>query len=183
MLNTDSALAWHEDAHGLLLLRLERGEAAVRLGTDKVVDIEAAGRHARLSSGLFDARLYPSGCEIAVLGDGVIRTAAGKIARRHEIVRLDGSELVTVAHPAELDATMAWQAGEILFRDEPLSSAIMEYNRYLRRKIVIVDPRIGAIRIGGRFTTDDPASFLDALRAGFDIDVRRTENGFALARM
>ena len=36
-------------------------------------------------------------------------------------------------------------------------------------KLRIDDPRIAALRLGGRFTSADPQDFLDALAASFDV--------------
>ena len=53
-------------------------------------------------------------------------------------------------------------------------------NRYLERKIVIVDPAIGRLRIGGRFTSSDPTDFLAALEVVLPVRARRDQQAHLL---
>ena len=61
--------------------------------------------------------------------------------------------------------------GEIVFEGQALSAAVEEYNRYLTRKLVIGDVRAGDLRLGGRFMTGDPESFLQALHTTFGLRI------------
>ncbi len=82
-----------------------------------------------------------------------------------------GGELRTaVLSQSDADATAAWRRGEIVFNGMSLDMAVNEFNRYLGRKLVIGDPPIRRIRLGGRFFVDAPDSFLRSLRVGFDIE-------------
>jgi transmembrane sensor len=72
---------------------------------------------------------------------------------------------------AQVQSVQAWRRGEIVFEGQALSAAVEEYNRYLTRKLVIGDDRAGRLRLGGRFLTGDPDSFLDALRTTFGLRI------------
>jgi ferric-dicitrate binding protein FerR (iron transport regulator) len=71
--------------------------------------------------------------------------------------------------PASLDRRTAWTDGWLWFTDEPLPQALTEFNRYHRRQLVLVDPRLTALRIGGRFRSSDVDSFVASLERSFDV--------------
>lgn len=147
------------------------------------------GLTADLSEGRFNARLKAGTLDVMVLsgvaqpggpsGRSSLRDAA---AKDQTLLLTDTAASVRPVSSQQVAATLAWQDGEILFQDEPLTSAVEEYNRYLSAKIVIMDTSLGGIRVGGRFTTTNPASFLEALREILDIDVQTTNENYLLTR-
>jgi len=60
---------------------------------------------------------------------------------------------------------------------EPLGFVLAEYNRYLDRPLVLGDRRLAGLRLGGRFASTNPKTFLAALRAGFDLSVQDAGTG------
>ncbi|OYX46163.1 MAG: hypothetical protein B7Y97_13695 [Sphingomonas sp. 32-66-10] len=189
-LNTDSSVAWRVKG-GKRILRLERGEMALEVSSKgPPLLLEGEDVKISLTSGLFNARLMPGGIDVMVLR-GEARSAGqveGSDARpeaagAYRMLSLtDAGPRISAASELQVAATLAWQSGEILFQDEPLSAAIGEYNRYLERKIVIADPALGAIRVGGRFTSTDPTIFFEALDATLDIQASPVDEGFLLTR-
>jgi transmembrane sensor len=187
MLNTDSAVAWRfsETAH---VLRLERGEIALEVApTPVMLSLRGAAADAQLSAGRFNARLQGDALDVMVIR-GVAQSArraasSGAVAARHQALLVTrGATRVEPTSQEQLAATIAWPSGEILFHDEPLSAALLEYNRYLPAKIVLSDPALGAVRVGGRFTSTDPSAFLEALQATLNLEVQSTPNGYLLSR-
>jgi transmembrane sensor len=67
---------------------------------------------------------------------------------------------------ADEDVTrkLAWTQGRIWFDRVTLAEAIAEFNRYNRRQLVIDDPQIAELHIGGAFEATDLDSFVMALR-------------------
>ena len=68
-----------------------------------------------------------------------------------------------------------WTTGTLDFQGTTLEDAIQEFNRYNRRQIVIADPAIRTVRLGGgNFTPTDLPSFVDALQRtfGFRVEAR-----------
>ena len=84
---------------------------------------------------------------------------------------------VTPVSPEQLSSELAWREGAVVFDSEPLSEAIAEIQRYTDARIVISDPDIATLPVGGRFKTDDLQGFLDGLQAALPITIRRTANG------
>lgn len=172
-LNTDTLLSWDFDRRRSVWL--ERGEVALSVAGRGVAPflLHAGDLQARLDAGRYNSRLYLDGPElIAFNGDAEIRRGDAAPVRLAPMQALsDRSDGVrrAVVSPSDADATAAWRRGEIVFNGMSLDSAVSEFNRYLDHKLVIGDPGIARIRLGGRFFVDDPDSFLRSLREGFDI--------------
>src|SRR5580692_563816 len=84
---------------------------------------------------------------------------------------------VTPVSREQLSSDLAWREGAVVFDSEPLSEAIAEIQRYTDARIIISDPGIASLPVGGRFKTDDLQGFLDGLQAALPITIRRTANG------
>ena len=145
------------------------GHRITDLGTEFLVR-ESAGR---LSVALFKGRAQLStddkGLQVATLAPGDEATATSTIVK------------VTKKTKAELDDELAWQRGVIVFRGTPLSEAVREFNRYVRTKLVIADPSIAGLRMGGEFRTDNVESFLVLVQDVFKVRVARTANEILLS--
>jgi transmembrane sensor len=63
----------------------------------------------------------------------------------------------------------AWTDGWIWFLKEPLPEAVAEFNRYHREHLVLVDPALASLEIGGRFRSTDLDSFVATLEHSFDV--------------
>lgn len=89
---------------------------------------------------------------------------AGSMAR----IGGDG-ELLRAMTVAEAEQLLEWQDGLLVFRNASLREAADEFNRYNARKIVVVDERVGALRIGGHFRWDNVEAFARLLERGFPV--------------
>ncbi len=63
----------------------------------------------------------------------------------------------------EVDRKLSWTEGRLWFERQTLKDVVAEFNRYNRRQMVIADPAIENLRIGGGFEATDPESFIAAL--------------------
>lgn len=174
-LNTDSKISWRRGKHQTQVW-LERGEAAVIVPPSAAhpCTLQAGDITASLESGEFNARLRGGALDLVVLrGAGALRAQNAPAKRFHEGQSVLAMASRTVVQPASVesvDDVSAWRRGEIVFQGAPLGAVVEEYNRYLTRKLVIADPELSKLRLGGRFTNSDPSDFLATLRASFDID-------------
>ncbi len=80
-----------------------------------------------------------------------------------------GDVLVKTKPIAEIEQSLSWRSGLLTFRDTALATAVAEFNRYNARKIVIEDPAIAAIEIGGIFRATNLDPFVHLLEDGFPI--------------
>ena len=84
---------------------------------------------------------------------------------------------VTPITAQQLSSELAWREGAIIFDGEPLSEAIAEIERYTDARIIISDPQIAGLRVGGRFRTGDMQEFFDALQTALPVSIRHTDAG------
>jgi transmembrane sensor len=94
---------------------------------------------------------------------------AGTIART-----LSNEVLAQVVTEAETERQLSWRNGFLVFHDTPLSEAVAEFNRYSQYELVIADPSIAGIHIGGKFRSNNVEGFLTLLEQGFPIAVERS---------
>jgi transmembrane sensor len=79
--------------------------------------------------------------------------------------------------PEQLSSQLAWREGAIIFDGQPLSEAISEIERYTDTRIVVSDPDTAALRVGGRFRTDNVQDFFRGLESALPIAIRRAPDG------
>lgn len=75
----------------------------------------------------------------------------------------------------EISRRLAWQNGALIFNGEPLDEVIQEVSRYTTAKIVISDPEIRHLKIGGYYKTNETDAMLQALETSFGISVKRVD--------
>lgn len=61
------------------------------------------------------------------------------------------------------DSVAAWRKGRISFNDTPLAQALAEFERYGRTGLIVRDPAVGALRLGGSFDVRQIGAFAQAL--------------------
>src|SRR3546814_10918664 len=84
--------------------------------------------------------------------------AGGGAAIRH------GTVATTELDSEAFRQRTAWRDGMIELDGNTVEQAVAEFNRYRSAPLVIGDPRIAALRIGGRFVTPDSERFVAALQ-------------------
>ncbi|WP_411833871.1 FecR family protein [Pseudoxanthomonas mexicana] len=85
----------------------------------------------------------------------------------------DAASPVDTLPEAKVANALAWREGAIVFDGVPLAKAIEELNRYTDARLVIADPGIQDMRVGGRFRTGDVDGFVAALTRAFPVATRR----------
>jgi transmembrane sensor len=77
------------------------------------------------------------------------------------------------ARAADIERSLAWRHGYIALANASLSELVAEFNRYTTREIVIADPALQSVRIGGNFPVDNIEASLRSLEAlGVHIEER-----------
>jgi len=187
-LNTDTSVSWRFNAR-VRDFRIERGEIAMELATGAPITLVVAIASLSLSPGSFDARLvdgrvgltvHQGRATASVLTNGVSRTAVVESGQSAEWG--PGLARIQPTSVAARERLTAWRNGNVVFDDETLAAAVAEYNRYLSRKIVVADPVLATMRIGGRFATSDPTAFLHAVSVALNADIRRDAGSIQIVR-
>ena len=82
--------------------------------------------------------------------------------------------------PSDIRNHLAWREGYISLSGEPLTELVSELNRYIPQNIIIADPQIEHVRIGGGFKLDDIDGLFQVLESEFDISVKSVNNDIVL---
>jgi transmembrane sensor len=144
----------------------------VRLRSDQHVDVVVnEGRvevrsevDAEPASSGTGARAMPRS-HVHTLGAGQQLSASGN----------DYSVLPVSTH--RLSSVLAWRDGAVVFDGESLSDAIAEISRYTDTRIIVNDPQVAALRVGGRYRTGEVQAFFDALQTAFPVSIHHGSNG------
>ncbi|MFP1132986.1 FecR family protein [Asticcacaulis sp. W401b] len=184
-INTDSEVFWKFGRRARDVW-LERGEVALLVARDsRPLVVHAGPTRLELSAGQYNVRRTEAGLQVAVLsGAGVINSAASGGARQvqsGEIAMIGRANIKSgTMPPATADAISAWKNDELVLDGMALSEAVREYNRYLKAKLIVTDPALEGLKLGGRFDTKDPSEFITALKTSFEVRVRNDAEGNVL---
>ncbi|MBW8852463.1 MAG: FecR domain-containing protein [Xanthomonadales bacterium] len=124
-----------------------QGDALRVVVTEGVVRLESPARPGRTGA---EPVLLPAGSIAEATRDGV-RVRRGTLA--------------------DAERALEWRGGRLYFDDTLLSVAAEEFNRYNERKLVMGDPEVAALRIGGNFRWSSPDAFARLLQQGFGVRV------------
>jgi transmembrane sensor len=72
---------------------------------------------------------------------------------------------------SDIDALLDWRSGYVTFIDATLDEAAEELNRHNARKIIIADPAVAALQVGGRFRASSPDRFASVVEQSFGVRV------------
>jgi transmembrane sensor len=103
---------------------------------------------------------------------------AGSVARA-----VGTNVIVQERNLSQAEQLLNWRSGYLTFRNITLADAVAEFNRYHPRKIVIEDPAIAGLHVGGKFRLSNVDAFLSLLESGFSgfpIRVERRNDEFVL---
>lgn len=91
------------------------------------------------------------------------------LTKNGEAYYSDSIESFGYVEPQTLKKKLAWQTGKWVFEGERLEDVIKEANRYLDIKLVIGDPSISSLLVGGYFDVGDIVPLLSALEKGLGV--------------
>jgi len=179
-LNTDSELRvrLRSTRREITLLR---GEATFEVAPDRSRPfIVVAGNTAVRAVGtVFNVEKARAGVEVLVT-KGVVAVGPPQeiVARRGAPAMVDAGEMaiagesrveVQSVDQEEIARRLAWHQGMLEFDGQSLADVAAQFNRYNERKLVIADPVVGRVRIGGYFRATDIGTFVRVLQERFGI--------------
>lgn len=85
--------------------------------------------------------------------------------------------VVTKLDPSALAAALAWQEPLLRLGGATLAEIAAEFERRSGQRVVLADPALAQLRVGGRFRADDAAGFAHLMASAFDIDVEHAGDG------
>lgn len=175
-------------------VRLDAGRARFEVAHDAARPfIVNAGSGRVIAHGtIFDVSIRPAGVNVALLRGAVEVTRKASVgtgqpdapSRRlspGQQVTFDQIHPIPPAQPLR-PAALRWTSGMLMFEGARLADAVVEFNRYNQRKLLVAAPAIGDLRITGAFRASDVRRFADAMAASFDLVILdRAGGGLLLA--
>lgn len=167
-------------------VKLMGGEAHFSVWKDaaRPFVVEVSGIEVRAVGTAFNVRLSDQAVEVLVT-EGRVKVAQGSdtitpllvSVRERAVVPLAATETPVVAPVTndEIVSELAWQAPRLQFHETPLIEAVAEFNRLNRHQLVIGDPDLNNLRIGGTFRPDNVEAFVRLL--GTTLGVRAEAAG------
>lgn len=110
--------------------------------------------------------------------EGKVRVEEGADAVAHPIAQLKAGSIARAGTGglhvqekpiAEVEQLLTWRTGHLVFDKTPLADAVAEFNRYNTRRIVIVDPSVASIRVGGNFRATNVDAFVRLIASDFPV--------------
>lgn len=122
---------------------------------------------------------------LVTLIEGHVVVAGGTIdAGAIDRIALDAGQQLVISSRASPSVTrvnvehaIAWESGQLVFEDEPLSTVIARVSRYGARPILIDDEGISSLRISGVFHEGDVDGFVSTLVSYLPVRAQRGSDG------
>ena len=171
-------------------ITLDHGRARFDVSHDpsRPFTVTAGGQTVVAIGTSFDVERLDSAVLVTLLqGEVVIKNAAPAPAaaepaeHRPPVSLSAGEQLVAsagakpVVAPANLQTASAWEAGHLVFKDEPLDRALARVNRYTAHPVQ-VDAAAAGIRISGVFNAGDVSAFVSAVTSYFPVEATTTSD-------
>ncbi|HWL62232.1 MAG TPA: FecR family protein [Steroidobacteraceae bacterium] len=176
VLNTNSALRVDMRASERQL-ELQRGEAFFEVAKDASRPFVVLASKVRVVATGTAFAVQQQGPRMqVVVAEGSVRVdAAGQRAGPTSLgagsmLQVAATDVLTRSlTDEEVEEHLSWRSGLVVFRDTPLAEAAAQFNRYNKRKIVLADPSIAELGVGGVFRATDQEVFLKLLETGFPV--------------
>lgn len=170
-------------------IELDRGEAFFRVANDPkrpfIVDI--GDRRVVAVGTQFSVRRTQSDIRVTVT-EGAVRLdhvngvqSSVDLLRAGSVAHIRDHTVAVEQRPLpQTEEILSWRQGYLVFRDSALAEAVAEFNRYNIRKMVIADPSIADLKIGGHFRATSTDVFLWMLQNGFPVTVEEGDQEVVL---
>lgn len=179
MLDTDTRIRFRAGSDARTL-SLSAGRVDLDIASDpRPFLIELGARRIAAQTGRLDMRRDGDAMALTAIRGSARIDAAGapvSLSTGHRIA-MGAGRPDRIDRP-EIDDLIAWQSGRLAFRDETLTDAVAELNRYTTRPLVIADPRAAQMRVSGVYRVGDPEAFARSL--ALLLPVRVTADGEAI---
>jgi transmembrane sensor len=90
--------------------------------------------------------------------------------------------VVTTATAEEIARTLAWQAPLLRLGGATLAELVLEFQRRSGQRVILADPALASLRVGGRFRADDLDGFTHLLATTLDLEVDHAADGTLVLR-
>ena len=175
----------------LRAVTVDKGEAWFKVAKDSARPFVVAVGDIRVRAvgTAFSVRRLPTGAVVQVT-EGVVETwSVGNEAEAIRVSQGGKAFVAPAARPAvapqasaEIDRSLAWRTGLIILNGDTLGEAAAEFNRYNARRIVIDDEGLAAQTFVGRFRTNEPEAFVNAVALTLGTRTRAAPDELLISR-
>ncbi|MFL0801043.1 MAG: FecR domain-containing protein [Agarilytica sp.] len=196
VLNTNSRIQvkYTDDAR---LFFLERGEVHIDVAHDKSrpLSVIAGDKVVQAVGTAFNVQIFNDREVELIVTDGKVLVAEHDanelfetieqaplpvsslaVSQGEKIVLGSEKEKVDKIQDADIEASLSWRQGNLVFRGETLEEALAEITRYTDVEFEIRDDAVRSVRIAGLFKAGDIKGLLATLRQNFHIDHQKLNN-------
>ena len=125
----------------------------------------------------------PASAKVSLSSRATKVASLGIIKAGHAAQVKDSKASIAIVSNDVIDAELSWRVGRLEFTGEGLEEAIAEYTRYTDLNIIITDPELKTIKLGGAFPTGELDLFFKTLEVQFGIKVSQSaDNRVYLAK-
>lgn len=188
-------------------VRLSQGEAYFTVAKNRARPfvVQAGLIEVRAVGTAFNVRLESESIEVLVTEGRVILNPAAQAqpavpteasaavptppllvaGQRAVIAQSAGGGFSPVLSPLSTDEiarSLGWQPRRLEFAETSLDVVASQFNRYNDRQLVIEDPSVSALMIGGTFSSNNLDGFVRLLEASFGIEAEARGNQIVLRR-
>ena len=168
---------------------MDRGEALFAGESAQALRVTANDAVITSRDGVFSVRMRDHGRTDLIVAQGTVE--AGRTGRlladwaeralpeASDSTRLSAGEAASVdgtglygkrtLAPDTLAHKLAWKDNWLWFSDETLAEAVERFNSYNTEQLILADPRLSGMSLGGRFRPTEPDSFVASLKRVFDV--------------
>jgi transmembrane sensor len=177
-------------------VELVRGEASFEVVHDasRPFIVSAGDTAVRAVGTKFDVRRLDNSVEVTVDEGQVAVGAPSLLESKVDLVTMSIPQLTAgqsaVASGSgvrlrdlpkrEMARKLAWQTQMIVFDGDTLAEVVDQFNRYNERQLVIADPTLSTIHIGGYFRPTNLDAFVSVLQSDFGIRINPDGNRLLL---
>ena len=171
---------------------LDKGEAYFQVKHDPARSfvVIASGHRVTDIGTKFMVRRNTASLEVAVV-DGRVRfdatdkpiQSATALLSPGDVAIASAGSLSVINKPARvLSNELGWRHGVLVFNHTTLAEATAEFNRYNREKLVVFDPAVARVTIGGTFQMDNIKDFVDLAQTILGLRVEKRGDETVISR-
>jgi len=97
------------------------------------------------------------------------------------VVAQENGTLVANRAPRDVSREMSWRSGVLVFDQETLAAAAEAFNRYNRKKVVVVG-QAREVRVGGRFRANNADVFASLIQTGMGLNVQYADDEIIISK-
>lgn len=158
------------------------GQAVVATGTQFNVDILGPDLLVTLIEG--HVVVLRENAQASHPAPAVLSTAGSSDPGLSSRINLDAGEqlvisprTVPVVSRVDVQRATAWETGQLVFENEPLSTVVTRVNRYAAHPLVVADERTSNLRISGVFHQGDIAGFVSTIASYLPVHAQEDADG------